>query len=516
MAPGATSSSATCCTAGVSGLGRSAWTQNIVSDSSNGKTVTPKAVILKKYCGLEKPRDEFSDEHIWPDALGGDHLPDLWRTHDVCIKCNSMSGLRVDGAFIKSWIGAAERATGALEYLSLKHPDASVLPLNYMGPLPDVPTQPGELAEYWIGPCGAIIIYVRPDDTEEDWKSYAGGDPRSKPAKTGRAYITLTSEQPFWVLVSLASFKAHFKKAQRFIVNMDVPPQWRGVFRRPDTSEPVQAADMAIVNAVRSAGNNGEEIRVRPVIKTDLGTRFLAKLGLAIGFKLLDAPFLSTEYAQHLRAGFREADQEKIKQIPVNGTGYLSGHGLNGVEKVLHWPGAWVLLVKVTGGILSLSVVSPSGKNMNVVVCKESGLLTNLDEEYKNGKVWLTIPSLGEAAGPINTPNISRIKRAMRRAPNCSNFSLRGSIRRRCLKSGCRVDGKTAPFQRVRRSDQDFYTLALIKNLRNERLHAWAYTRSRGARVIPCHSSISSALSRFPVSSSRFFGSMAARFFIFH
>ena len=151
------------------------------------------------------------------------------------------------------------------------------------------------------------------------------------PNQQRRAELTLplTSEQPFWVLVSLASFKAHFKKAQGFIVSMDVPPQWRGVFRRPDTSEPVQAADMAIVNAVRSAGNNGEEIRVRPVIKTDLGTRFLAKLGLAIGFKLLDAPFLSTEYTPHLRAGFREADQEKIKQIPVNGTGYLSGHGLN-------------------------------------------------------------------------------------------------------------------------------------------------------------------------------------------
>jgi hypothetical protein len=64
------------------------------------------------YCGEEKNTDEFSAEHIWPDALGGDDLPDFWRTDDVCQKCNNLSGLYVDGAFVKGWAGGAERATG--------------------------------------------------------------------------------------------------------------------------------------------------------------------------------------------------------------------------------------------------------------------------------------------------------------------------------------------------------------------------------------------------------------------
>jgi hypothetical protein len=142
-------------------------------------SVTSPSVKTCLYCGLEKSNDAFSDEHIWPDALGGDHLPLLWRTDEVCVNCNSMSGVFVDGSFTKSWVGAAERATGAGEYLSPNQPSAGVLLLDYIGPLPDVPTRQGEIAEYWCGPCGANIIHIRPDDSDEHWKSYAGGDPRA-------------------------------------------------------------------------------------------------------------------------------------------------------------------------------------------------------------------------------------------------------------------------------------------------------------------------------------------------
>ena len=68
------------------------------------------------YCGEEKNPYEFSDEHIWPDALGGDDLPDFWRTDDVCQKCNNLSGLYVDGAFVKGWPWGAERARGAVDF----------------------------------------------------------------------------------------------------------------------------------------------------------------------------------------------------------------------------------------------------------------------------------------------------------------------------------------------------------------------------------------------------------------
>jgi len=69
------------------------------------------------YCAMKNADDEFSDEHIWPDALGGDFLPaDVWRTNDVCRRCNSLSGVFVDGAFIRSWLGNAERSSGARDH----------------------------------------------------------------------------------------------------------------------------------------------------------------------------------------------------------------------------------------------------------------------------------------------------------------------------------------------------------------------------------------------------------------
>jgi hypothetical protein len=353
------------------------------------------------YCGLDKPDDEFSDEHIWPDALGGDHLPTLWRTDDVCACCNHMSGLFVDGYFVKSWIGFAERSTGAREYLSPSRTRVGVLPLNYMGSLRDVPTNEGEIAEYWCGPCGARIIHIRPTDSDEHWKSYAGGDPRAKKPEAGRAYLTLRSDKTFWINVGLASFKAHFKKAQRFVVNMDVPTQWSDSVKGLDANDPVQASDMKVVNAPASAVHGDNRKRTGAVIQSDACDRLLAKLGLAIGYKLFGAPFLDTSNARNLRKYFREANRANRQQIPVRLRGFFDEKVLGGAEMKLSWPGGWVLLLKVVNQVLSLIVISPSGKSMTVVVCDQPALVAGLDAVYQDGSVWVTIPTLREAVGPV-------------------------------------------------------------------------------------------------------------------
>lgn len=357
------------------------------------------------YCGNEKPDNKFSNEHIWPDALGGDYLPALWRTNDVCTDCNQMSGLYVDGSFIKSWLGTAERAFGAREYLSPNRPGAGVLPLNYLGVLRGVRTRQDEIAEYWSGPCGANIVHIRPSDIEGQWASYAGGDPRLKRSRGGRAYIALGSKQ------------LYFTKAERFVVNMEVPAQWRSSFRNPDPNDPVEAADMTVMTAITSAGQSGTAVRVQGVILRDVGERFLAKLGLAIGYKLLGVPFLATDYAKKLRRAFREADVEKRRQIPLHGTGYLDEIGLGGSEKVLFWPGGWVLLLNVVNQQLVLSIVSPSGRTMVLAVCDNVALVSKLDKGYFDGSVCITIPALGQAVGPIPLPSYIAHQTSARRLP---------------------------------------------------------------------------------------------------
>jgi hypothetical protein len=82
------------------------------------------------YCGRDKPPTEFNLEHIWPDAVGGDLLPALFKTREVCERCNSLSGQFVDDALLKSWFGMAERATGWRDYIDLDLNSRSVAPLN--------------------------------------------------------------------------------------------------------------------------------------------------------------------------------------------------------------------------------------------------------------------------------------------------------------------------------------------------------------------------------------------------
>lgn len=288
-------------------------------------------VNLKKciYCGKDKPVTDFSDEHIWPDALGGDFLEPFWRTQDVCKRCNSLSGVFVDGAFIKGFFGTAERATGARNYVDISNPNSVCLPLDYLGQLKMSSLPPDEIGEYWAGPCGANILHIRPADSDDHWASYAGGDPRTKKLVAGRAYMALTSHNMFWVHVSLNSFKAHFKRARRFVTNLQVCPQTIGDFKNhfgidfPDLSDPTQAHDMEVMNTVVAAGRNGTELESSLKLQSDTGTRMLAKLALAVGYKLFGTDFLDTAYATTLRNGLWERDANKRKKLSVKGTGYL-------------------------------------------------------------------------------------------------------------------------------------------------------------------------------------------------
>ncbi len=360
-------------------------------------------VKLCLYCGVEKSEDEFSDEHIWPDALGGDYLPhDVWRTDNVCQKCNSVSGVFVDGAFIRSWIGKAELSSGSFEYLAGRD-KAGPIPLDYVGPLENVPLPEGHTADFWVGPCGANIIHIRRDDADEQWATYAGGDPRAKKKKAGRAYIALTSENEFWILVSLASFYRHFDRAERFVVNSEIPTDWP--FNAIDKTDPVQAEDMKTVEAVLEAGRTGRWVSARVAISFDLGSRMLAKLGLGVGYNLLGAAFLKSEYAKNLRLAMREANAEKRRSIPVRGSGFVNGVGLGGAEKVLAWPGGWVLMVNNVQGQLVLCVISPSGRSMNILISDDGKLVDTLDPKYRRGLVWITIPATSKAVGPIALPD---------------------------------------------------------------------------------------------------------------
>ena len=370
------------------------------------------------YCDQDKPDAEFSFEHIWPDSLGGDFLPSFWQTDDVCARCNNLCGLFVDGAFIRRFAGMAEKVADADRYQSLTSPRAA--PLAYMGRITAVPAPAGCVAEMWLGACGANIIHIRPQH-DETWNGYVSGDPKAKKAAAGRVYIALTSKEVFWANVALKSFLAHFKRSERFLINGAVqaapgePPIIASLDR--NTAPP---GDLAVIDAVLAAGRSGAFMKNEVLVKTNPADRFLPKLGIALGYKLFGAPFLDTAYGQVLRRALWERDDAVRETLPVVGVGYFAPESRGLFGDMLKWPAGWVLLVKRQKDGVMLSVVTPSGRGMQGLISDEPSLVAGLSPDHDEGTVWITVPPLLQAVGPIGFPEYLAHKLGTMSSPSLS------------------------------------------------------------------------------------------------
>jgi hypothetical protein len=357
-----------------------------------------EAEILRvcSYCCGKKHVSEFSYEHIWPDGVGGDNLPPPWQTYNVCERCNNLSGLFVDGEFIRSWFGSNERAAGGLEFVDPAAPEKSRLPLNYMGPITHLELQNDEVAEFWIGPCGAHVIHIRPKH-EPLWDTYAGGKPSRKRLDWGSAYLTLTSTERFWIVASVFAFHNHFRRAERFVTNMPAPQGFSPPFSVIDPQDADQARKVRIAGSIGDTASRGEKVRVRVAVKTDIGSRLLTKLALGLGRELLGESFLTTSYAVTLRRALWERDPNERRKLPVRGSGYLSGLAKAPGLELLWWPNAWTLTVWHMSEGLVLIVGTPTGQMMTVLISAEPQLLSGLKGRFAQGEVFITVPVLGYA-----------------------------------------------------------------------------------------------------------------------
>lgn len=356
------------------------------------------------YCGALKDRKDLSDEHIWPSALGGDALPAFWRTNHVCQTCNAMSGVFVDGEFVKGVAGAIEGYTG-IDFVNVDDPSKAVFPLAYLGRFTDAKVEDGQQAEYWAGPCGANVIHLRPADREPIWSTYVGGDPRRQ-RQGGRVYLSLTSNTPFWLAATLRSVSAHFKRQRSiYIVNAGVPDQLAPKFRQPDPTDEQQSKDLGTVQEI-TITRRGQRHHMQMIVAKDTGSRFLSKVALAIGYKTFGSPFLDTSYAMHLRQGFREANPQRRRNIPVRGVGYLgSPEWPQSLHRILSFRGVWVLAVLAIRSDVCLLVVTPSGSPLLILITDERELVPVANYRLDDGVVWVVVPTLGEAIGPIEMPD---------------------------------------------------------------------------------------------------------------
>jgi hypothetical protein len=345
------------------------------------------------YCFGRKLLQEFSYEHIWPDALGGDYLPSLWQTRNICERCNNLSGLFVDGEFIKSWFGSNERASSSMGFLDPNDPVQSNFPLHFLGQLSHPELLDDEVAEFWVGPCGAHVTHIRPKH-ETLWDTYAGGKPTRKRSAWGSAYLAVTTSERFWLIVSLISFHNHFRRADRVVVNMPAPQGFVPPFQEIDLEDSDQARKIRIARSSGDASLIQEQIRLQFAIKTDLGSRLLAKLALGVGRELLGEAFLQTGYAAILRNALWERDAAVRSKLAIVGTGYFAENVPALAAKFLSWPNAWTLTLWNMASGLMLLVGTPTGRIMTVLISNEPGLLSVLNGRFAEGEVYITIPAL--------------------------------------------------------------------------------------------------------------------------
>ena len=181
-------------------------------------TKTAQRIPFCVYCG--ETDVEGSLEHLWPQGLGGAQAPELFRTRDVCRKCNNKCGLFVDAPFIKSWVLKGASAFESLWYADLSPDSRAVLPPIYWGVLADdLALGAGLSCEVWLSACRGVIFHVHSNLTDE-YAACSGGNPIGQKRNPGVAYFFNKASDMRWVALGLRSFRRYFLRQKRVLPNL--------------------------------------------------------------------------------------------------------------------------------------------------------------------------------------------------------------------------------------------------------------------------------------------------------
>ena len=267
------------------------------------------------YCREEKQIDEFSLEHVVPQFLGGNFVSDKFKTRNVCKKCNNNLGLFVDAAFEKDWLVFNHLKSQAHAFFNPKAPTS--LPLHYMGHSVINPPHmvDGEICEYWLGPLGEQIFWIRPDDEKLYW--YAGGNPRTVKKQKTRAYFIFAERSLKNFELALLSFKDAFEgKPVKKIMCTRLDEE--NILPRIGFSNP-DDIDQERIEFFLESVRGGKEQHCKYHKNVFAENRFIAKLALGILHCLFNKSKFSSEYMEELYKGLWYRTGENIPKIPGSG-----------------------------------------------------------------------------------------------------------------------------------------------------------------------------------------------------
>lgn len=363
------------------------------------------------YCAGLRRDTRLTLEHIWPQALGGAFAPDLFKSRWVCSRCNSLAGLWVDGAFLKSWFISHELSNSGRTYLDPSEP--GIAPPMYMGVDQQFPVHDGDVAELWMGAGGDSIHHVHLAD-DEKWYGFAGGDLIRRKVDLGRAYLMLRSESQYWAAVSLKSFDAFVPGARHFSATELIGARGPVIDRLIPEAEatPKETAELAWIRGVPAGTPHKASFSHR----LDFSQRFLAKLALGVGSNLFSADYCRSPYADELRRALWPSYPNAGSELSIYGTDLLRHTALDG-SRLSGLPGTWSLCLIAVNEGFGLSITTPGGRNMVVMITNEPRKWTGPDlRAYGLGQFYFVVPERQIFAGPIST--LDFINHQNRRRPH--------------------------------------------------------------------------------------------------
>jgi len=340
-------------------------------------------------CNQEKPKDEFSLEHLFPQALGGALCSDIFKTRNVCKRCNSIMGLFVDAPLIKSFTSQNDMAESALYYIDLKKPRP--LPMRYMGVYEELISDPKMTCDVWFGPHGGIV-YHRRKKADPKYDAIAGGNPIDNKKFGGEVYIYGQHADPYWNSVLLQSVAKCFKSSKRISGNFDLDNQSE-YFDTPTNEE---STFLSLINELEGA------IKLRLLFQEGFDQRFLCKLALGLGVNTLGSAFLESNDAANLRnALWAKSLKERINC----GVSFSSSFNNRDPEeaKMLAWPGVHTIILYPIEGKLN-AIVYLFGKSRMIITISNDESLWG--KKINQAEVYILCPSLGNFTGPINVENL--------------------------------------------------------------------------------------------------------------
>ncbi len=340
-------------------------------------------------CDKEKPKNEFSLEHLFPQALGGALCSDIFKTRNVCKHCNSIMGLFVDAPLIKSFTSQNDMAESALYYIDPKKPRP--LPMRYMGVYEELISDPKMTCDVWSGPHGGIV-YHRRKKADPKYDAIAGGNPIDNKKFGGEVYIYGQHADPYWNSVFLQSIAKSFKYAKRISINFDLD-NLEEYFDTPTNEE---STFISLINKSEGA------IKLRLLFQEGFDQRFLCKLALGLGVNTLGSAFLESNDATNLRNALWAKSLKERINCGVSFSSSFSNRDPEEAE-ILAWLGVHTIILNPAEGKLDLIIYLFGKSRMIITISNDESLWGN---KISQPEVYILCPSLNNFTGPISIEDL--------------------------------------------------------------------------------------------------------------